>query len=97
MMARYYHGGRAALAPGQLIKPGQRPNPWGDTFDSRGRSLYVYCTTDRGTAESYATAVRKTGRRAHVYEVRPTGQLLPDGSSRDFKSSAPLEVVRRVN
>lgn len=99
MPVTYYHGGRARLREGDLLKPGQRPNSWGDTFDDRGRSVFVYCTTDLGTAEEYADAIRRiAGRRtAYVYEVRPTGDLLPDRNGQDFKSRAPLEIVQRLN
>ena len=94
----YFHGGRAFLREGGLIRPGQRPNPWGDTFDDNGRSVFVYCTTDLDTAESYADAVRQqTGRRGHVYRVRPTGELRPDYNGHDFKSRHPLEVIERIS
>lgn len=93
----YYHGGRARLRPGALIRPGQRPNPWGDTFDDDGRSVFVYCTSSLDTAEAYAEAVRRTGRRAYVYRVRPTGDLLPDGGGQDFRSRQPLEIIERLD
>ncbi len=92
-----YHGGRVWRRPGQEIRPGQRPNPWGDTFDSRGRSVYVYCTTDLSTALSYADAIGGPGgRKGYVYEVEPTGELLPDRNGSDFKSVHALVVVERV-
>jgi hypothetical protein len=98
MTGPLYHGGRARLREGDFLLPGQRPNPWGDTFDARGRSLYVYCTEDLGTAQNYADAIsRATGRVAYVYEVLPTGTLLPDYSGSDYKSLDPLLVVRRVS
>lgn len=92
-----YHGGRAYLRPGALLRPGQRPNAWGDTFDEDGRSVFVYCTTSLDTAESYADAVRQAGRRGHVYLVRPTGELFPDYNGADYKSRHPLEVVERLS
>lgn len=92
-----YHGGRARLLPGRLLRPGQRPNPWGDTFDDNGRSVYLYCTTSLDTAEAYADAVRHTRRLGYVYEVRPTGPLLPDYNGSDYKTRHPLEIVRRIN
>lgn len=93
----YFHGGRVRLSEGGLLRPGQRPNPWGDTFDERGRSMFVYCTTDQSTAESYADEIQRlTGHRAYVYRVRPTGRLLPDTNGRDFKTRYPLEVIERL-
>lgn len=95
--AEYFHGGRAFLREGGMIRPGQRPNSWGDTFDDRGRSVFVYCTTDQDTAESYADAVRRETGRGFVYRVRPTGALLPDTNPRDHRSRHPLEVIERLS
>lgn len=95
--AKYYHGGRSRLRAGEKITPGRKPNPWGDTFDEKGRSIFVYCTTDLSTAESYADAIRRVGGRGYVYEVRPLGVLWPDGHGSDFKSVIPLEVVERLS
>lgn len=93
----YFHGGRAFLREGGMIRPGQRPNSWGDTFDDRGRSVFVYCTTDQDTAEAYADAVRRERGRGYVYRVRPTGALMPDHNGRDFRSRHPLEVIERLS
>ena len=89
----FYHGGRANVCEGDLIAPGRRPNDWGDTFDERGRSVYVYATERLDTAESYATAVIGHG---HVYEVEPTGETLPDYGGGDVKSLHPFRVVRKI-
>mgnify|MGYP001613861033 CR=1 FL=1 len=80
-----------------MIRPGQRPNSWGDTFDENGRSVFVYCTTDPDTAEAYADAVRRECGRGHVYRVRPTGPLRSDYNGSDFKSVHPLEVIERLS
>lgn len=88
-----YHGSRSRLTPGDLITPGQRPNPWGDTFDERGRSVFVYATASLNTAECYAAAVQGRG---HVYEVEPTGETLPDYSGDDVKSRHPFRIVRKL-
>jgi hypothetical protein len=90
----FYHGGRANLGPGGLIKPKVKPNSWGDDFDERGRSNHTYFSTDRETAASYARALP----RGHLYEVRPTGEAKYDGSSGDgsYKTRHPLEVIREV-
>lgn len=88
-----YHGSRARLREGDLIRPGRKPNPWGDTFDENGRSLYVYATASLNTAECYAAAV---AGRGYVYEVEPTGDVLPDYSGDDVKSLHPFRVLKRI-
>jgi hypothetical protein len=87
-----YHGSRShRIRPGDLIVPGRRPNPWGDTFDDRGRSVYVYATTSLSTAQAYADA---TGGR--VYLVEPTGPVAPDYGPGDVKSTHPFRMIRKV-
>ena len=89
----FYHGGRANLRPGGMIKPGQRPNSWGDTFDARGRSVHTYFAHEPETAAAYA---RETG--GHMYEVEPTGKVTFDGSGGDgsWRSEHPLRVIRKI-
>lgn len=87
-----YHGGRARVREGDLITPGRRPNPWGDTFDERGRSVYAYATTSLETATAYADA---TGGR--VYEVEPTGPVAPDYGPGDVKSLHAFKVIKKVS
>jgi len=84
-----FHGGRARVKPGGLIKPGHKANPWGDR---PGRlSTHVFAATDMMTAADYAKATR--GR---LYEVEPTGELLPDTHEGEFKTAAPLAVIRGI-
>ncbi len=84
----FYHGGRARVRPGGLIKPGHRTNGWGDF---RGRSVYVFFSASRSVAESYQ---RSTG--GYLYEVEPTGEITPDTDPDSFKTEHPLRVIARV-
>lgn len=90
-----YHGSRARIRPGSLVTPGQPPNPWGDTFDEHGRSVYVYASDRLDVARSYADAVKALGLRSFVYEVQPTGGLFHDGTG-DVRSRHPFIVVRLI-
>jgi hypothetical protein len=92
----FYHGGSARMHPGDVLTAGARPNSWGDTFDDRGRSVYVYFTTDLSTAESYADAV---GPRGCVYEIEPAGEIEMDNGGGDgaFRSLYPLLVINRIS
>lgn len=92
----FYHGGRARMQPGDMLTAGNRPNPWGDEFDDRGRSVHVYFTTDLSVAESYANAL---GARGRVYEVEPTGEVEMDngGGEGSFRSRDPLLVLCQLS
>ena len=83
-----YHGGGRRLRTGDDIRPGRKAQ----RGDCTGlRSPVVYFTTDRATAAAYA---RESG--GHVYEVEPSGPFTMDRSGADFKTAAPLRVVRRL-
>lgn len=84
----FYHGGRARLAPGGLVKPGHKTNSWGDI---QGRSREVFFSASFEVAAAYA---RSTGGR--LYEVEPAGECRPDVDPDSFRSDFPLRVIRRV-
>lgn len=84
----FYHGGRARLNAGGLITPGRKTNGWGDEGRS---SRHVYFSTDPNSAEQYARQAH-----GHLYEVEPTGECHLDYQGTDFKSTAPLRVIRRI-
>jgi hypothetical protein len=90
-----YHGGRGRRAPGAFVAPGRKPNPWGDTFDDRGRSLYVYATESPGGAAAYRDAIRSLGLPAYVYEVEATGEVIDGGN--EIRSKHPFKIVRRLH
>ena len=89
-----YHGGRGRRAPGAFVAPGRKPNPWGDTFDEHGRSIYVYATESINTATGYRDAIRSLGRWASVYEVEATGETIDAGM--EIKSRHPMTIIRRL-
>ena len=77
---RFYHGTRADLKPGDLIKPGQRPN-----FGKQDRSTtYVYLTRtlDAATWGAELAAGEGPGR---IYIVEPTGPIEEDPNLTDKK------------
>ncbi|WP_428957834.1 NAD(+)--rifampin ADP-ribosyltransferase [Streptomyces sp. cg35] len=84
-----YHGGGKRWRDGQQIKPGRKPNSWGDEY---GKSEHVYFTTNRDTAASYA---QQSG--GHVFQVEPTGDFRMDHNGDDYKTRHPLNVVRRLD
>lgn len=93
-----YHGTRADLQPGDLIRPGQTPN-----FGNRERTTtYVYLTrtVDAATWGAELAAGAGPGR---IYIVEPTGPLEDDPNltnqrfrgnpTQSFRSREPLRVT----
>jgi rifampin ADP-ribosylating transferase len=96
-----YHGTRADLRPGDVIKPGHRPN-----FGDKARTTtYVYLsrTLNAATWGAELAAGEGPGR---IYIVEPTGPIEDDPNLTDqkfrsnptksFRSRAPLRVVGEI-
>lgn len=96
-----YHGTRADLKPGDLIKPGRAPN-----FGNRERTTtYVYLTRtlDAATWGAELAAGEGPGR---IYIVEPTGPVEDDPNltntrfrgnpTKSFRSRDPLRVTGEV-
>lgn len=83
-----YHGGGRTLRKGDTLRPGRKPNGWGD---EGARSTYIHFTTNLATATEYA---RQT--RGHVFEVEPTGEFAMGYGGDEYKSKHPLNVVRKL-
>jgi len=93
-----YHGTRADLRPGDLIKPGHTPN-----FGDRARATtYVYLTRTLDAATWGAELADGEGP-GRIYIVEPTGPLEDDPNLTDrkfrgnptksFRSREPLRVT----
>lgn len=84
-----YHGGRSKrLTTGSEIRTGMKTNPWGD---EGAKSQFVHFTTRLETAQLYADQAGGS-----VYEVEPTGEIRFGCGGDEYKSDAPLRVVRKV-
>ncbi|MDP1994786.1 MAG: NAD(+)--rifampin ADP-ribosyltransferase, partial [Ignavibacteria bacterium] len=96
-----YHGTRADLKPGDLIKPGLTPN-----FGNKvRRTTYVYLTRtlDAATWGAELAAGEGPGR---IYIVEPTGKIEDDPNLTDkkfrgnptksFRSREPLQVTGEI-
>jgi hypothetical protein len=94
----HYHGTRADLRPGDLIKPGHAAN-----FGATPRSanfVYFARTLDAAIWGAELAAGERPGR---IYLVEPTGEFEDDPNltnmrfrgnpTKSFRSSAPLRVV----
>lgn len=100
----YFHGTKAALAPGEFVMPGYAPN-----FGPRAHAAgWVYCSATLDAAIWGAELARgdASERGGRVYVVEPTGAVeddpdltnarFPGNPSRSFRSQAPLRVVGEV-
>jgi rifampin ADP-ribosylating transferase len=98
---QFYHGTKADLKPGDLIKPGRRPN-FG--YVER-RSTWVYLTATLDAAIWAAEPARGEGP-GRVYVVEPTGPMIDDpdltdkrfsgNPTKSFCSRDPLRVTSEV-
>ena len=94
---RFYHGTRAHLEPGDLIRPGHASN-----YTER-RSPWVYFSETLDAAAWGAELARGDGE-SRVYVVEPTGPFVddpnltdrkyPGNPTRSYRSRDPLRVVR---
>ena len=83
---RFYHGTRADLKPGDLIKPGHAPN-----FGNQDRTTtYVYLTRTLDAATWGAELALGEGP-GRIYIVEPTGPIEDDPNLTDKK----FRVIRR--
>ena len=98
---RFYHGTRADLKPGDLIKPGHTPN-----FGKQDRTttcVYLTRTLDAATWGAELSVGEGPGR---IYIVEPTGPIEDDPNLTDkkfrgnptksYRSREPLRVAGEV-
>lgn len=96
-----YHGTRADLKPGDLIKPGHTPN-----YGNKGRTTtYVYLTRTLDAATWGAELAAGEGR-GRIYTVEPTGPVEDDPNltnkkfrgnpTKSFRSREPLRGTGEI-
>lgn len=98
----FYHGTRADLTPGDLIKPGQAPN-YGNL---ERKTTYVYLTGTLDAAIWGAELALGEGP-GRIYTVEPTGPMMDDPNLTDkkfpgnptqsYRSREPLLVTGEVS
>jgi rifampin ADP-ribosylating transferase len=97
---RFYHGTRANLKPGDLIKPGQTSN-----YGKRSKTVYVYLTGTLDAAVWGAELALGEGP-GRIYLVEPTGPIMddpnltntryPGNPTKSYRSREPLRVTGEV-
>ncbi|WP_189017093.1 NAD(+)--rifampin ADP-ribosyltransferase [Paenarthrobacter histidinolovorans] len=96
----FFHGTKAALRAGDLLRPGFRSN-----YRPEVVMNHIYFTALRDGAGLAAELAAGDGE-PRVYEVEPTGSFeddpnvtdkkFPGNPTRSYRSPAPLRVVREV-
>jgi hypothetical protein len=96
----YYHGTRADLRVGDLIRPGHASN-----YGSRRQAAFVYLTATIDAATWGAELAVGEGRE-RIYIVEPTGAIeddpnltnkrFPGNPTQSYRSREPLRVVDEV-
>jgi rifampin ADP-ribosylating transferase len=95
----FYHGTKADLAVGDLIRPG-----FGSNFVERGlKHIYFSATLDAAT---WGAELAKGDGRGRIYIVEPTGEFEDDPNLTDkkfpgnitasYRSTEPLRVTGEV-
>ena len=100
----FYHGTKADLAVGDLIRPG-----FGSNFVERGlRHIYFSATLEAATwgAELARGPKGREGARGRIYIVEPTGPFeddpnltdkkFPGNMTASYRSTDPLRVIGEV-
>ena len=97
---RFFHGTKADLQPGDLVKPGYDSN-----FGGRKQAHHVYLTgtLDAATWGAELAAGEGPGR---IYVVEPTGRIeddpnltdkkFPGNPTKSYRSQEPLRVTGEV-
>jgi len=96
----FYHGTKAELKPGDLLKPGYHSN-----FGERREAnfLYLTATLDAATWGAELSVGEGPGR---IYRVEPTGRIeddpnltdkkFPGNPTRSYRTRQPLRVVGEI-
>jgi len=97
---RFYHGTKADLKRGDLVKPGCRSN-----FGKRKKAAYVYLTATLDAATWGAELAIGDGA-GRIYIVEPTGLIeddpnltdkkFPGNPTKSYRSRDPLRVTGEV-
>ena len=97
---RYFHGTRADLKPGDLIRPGRTSN-----FGTRRKANFVYLTATLDAATWGAELALGEGP-GRIYVVEPTGPIeddpnltdkkFPGNPTKSYRTRQPLRVTGEV-
>jgi rifampin ADP-ribosylating transferase len=97
---QFYHGTKASLQPGDLIKPGFNSN-----YGKQKKASYIYLTATLDAATWGAELALGDGP-GRIYMVEPTGPIeddpnltdkkFPGNPTKSYRSQSPLRVTGEV-
>ena len=100
-VARYYHGTKADLKPGDLIEAGRSAN-----FGNPDRTTTFVYFTGTLDAATWGAELARGDSHGRIYVVEPTGAIendpnltdkrFPGNPTRSYRSRDPLRVVAEV-
>jgi hypothetical protein len=96
----FYHGTKADLKPGDVLRPGYRSN-----FGERRTAKYVYLTATLDAA-TWGAELSGGDGPGRIYQVEPTGPIeddpnltdkrFPGNPTRSYRTRLPLRVVVEI-
>ncbi|MEQ1875602.1 MAG: NAD(+)--rifampin ADP-ribosyltransferase [Bdellovibrionia bacterium] len=96
----FYHGTKADLKPGDLIRPGYASN-----YGAKKTASFIYFAATLDAAVWGAELAQGEGR-GRIYEVEPTGHFMddpnltdkkfPGNPTKSYRSREPLRVIGEV-
>jgi hypothetical protein len=96
----YFHGAKAALRPGDLIRPGFASN-----FGTRMTAAYVYLAATLDAA-IWGAELARGDRPGRIYVVEPTGPVendpnltdkkFPGNPTKSYRTRDPLRIIGEV-
>ncbi len=98
--AKFYHGTKADLKPGDLLEPGFNSN-----FGQRKKAKFIYLTAtlDAAIWGAELSLGEGTGR---IYIVQPTGSFeddpnltdkkFPGNPTKSYRTESPLQIIGEV-
>jgi len=96
----FYHGTKADLKPGDVLKPGYSSN-----YGERRRANYIYLTATLDAA-TWGAELGVGDGPGRIYRVEPSGPFeddpnltdkkFPGNPTRSYRTQAPLRVVDEI-
>jgi rifampin ADP-ribosylating transferase len=97
---KFYHGTKADLKPGDLIKPGYHSN-----YGKRNKAAYVYLTATLDAANWGAELALGEGL-GRIYIVEPTGSIeddpnltdkkFPGNPTQSYRTKEPVRITGEI-
>lgn len=98
--SKFYHGTKANLKPGDLIKPGFQSN-----YGQQKKAAYVYLTATMDAA-IWGAELALGDNPERIYIVEPTGSIeddpnltdkkFPGNPTKSYRSQQPIKIIGEI-